>query len=54
MEQLHNSYFTILTPFLPLSFKGEGDGIGSEGAKPLQSSPINNLSGGKATNGVPN
>ncbi len=29
--------FTDLTPFIPLSFQGEGEGIIFEGASPLQS-----------------
>ncbi|GEM_PF-6189103 len=31
--------FINLTPFIPLSLKGEGEGIIFEGAKPLQSTP---------------
>jgi hypothetical protein len=34
--------FINLTPFIPLSLSRRGGGIGFEGAKPLQSSLINN------------
>ena len=37
--------FINLTPFIPLSFEGEGEGITFEGASPLQSTLfINSLS----------
>jgi hypothetical protein len=48
-----NRIFVILTPFISLSLKGEGEVMGFEGAKPLQPSPANNPFGGEVHNGMP-
>jgi len=36
-------FFINLTPFIPLSFKGEGEGFAKRGFAPLKLPPIKNL-----------